>query len=227
MPTRTNTALAESIQAALFTGLVTVGAYIALPLPVSPVPIVLQNFFVLLAGLLLPVRRALAAVGLYLALGAIGLPVFSAARGGLAHFAGPTGGYLIGYLPAVAICAFLSGHERSRAAALRDLAAALAASVVVYAVGTPWLARVMGMSPSAALAAGVLPFLPGDALKVAAAVAVAQTARPLLRNGAAGGAGNTATDAGNTATGAGDGGAGDGGAGDGGAGDPGARGRRT
>lgn len=224
MPTRTNTALAESIQAALFTGLVTVGAYIALPLPVSPVPIVLQNFFVLLAGLLLPFRRALAAVGLYLALGAIGLPVFSAARGGLAHFAGPTGGYLLGYLPAVAICAILSGHERSRAAALRDLAAALAASVVVYAVGTPWLARVMGMSPSAALAAGVLPFLPGDALKVAAAVAVAQTARPLLRNGAAGGAGSTTTGAGD----AGGPGTGDtAGAGDTAGSRAGSRGRRT
>ncbi len=183
-------ALAESIYAALFTGLITVGAYIAVPLPVSPVPIVLQNFFVLLAGLLLPLRWAVASVALYLGLGAVGLPVFSAARGGLAHFVGPTGGYLVGFLPAVAVCALIAppagaaGGGRSRA--VRDTSASVAATAVVYALGTPWLARVMDLSPGGAIAAGVLPFLPGDALKIAAAVIVARVARPLLRARAGG-----------------------------------------
>lgn len=193
-------ALAESIYAALFAGLITVGAYIAVPLPVSPVPIVLQNFFVLLVGLLLPLRWAVASVALYLGLGAVGLPVFSAARGGLAHFVGPTGGYLVGFLPAVAVCALIAGTGRAggargggRPAApsriARDAAAAIAATAIVYALGTPWLAHVMELSPGAAVAAGILPFLPGDALKIAAAVAVARVARPLLRSRGGGTAG--------------------------------------
>jgi biotin transport system substrate-specific component len=188
-------ALADSIYAALFTGLITVGAYIAVPLPFSPVPIVLQNFFVLLAGLLLPARWAAASVGLYLALGAVGLPVFAAARGGLAHFAGPTGGYLVGFLPAAVVCALISGGARGEADAgapprgrgLRDATAAGAGTAIIYALGTPWLARVADLEPAAAVAAGVLPFLPGDLLKIAAAVAVARAARPLARRlGAAG-----------------------------------------
>lgn len=208
MPGEQRSALAESIYAALFAGLITVGAYIAVPLPVSPVPIVLQNFFVLLAGLLLPLRWAVASVALYLGLGAVGLPVFSAARGGLAHFVGPTGGYLVGFLPSVAVCALIAGtgrtggaggasrgqgvdggrsgdgrgaDDRRRGRVVRDTAAAIVATAVVYALGTPWLAHVMDLSPGAAITAGILPFLPGDALKIAAAVIVARVARPLLR----------------------------------------------
>ncbi|MFP4010576.1 MAG: biotin transporter BioY [Spirochaetaceae bacterium] len=174
-------ALAESVQAALFTGLITVGAYIAVPLPVSPVPIVLQNFFVLLAALLLPVRWATASVALYLALGAVGLPVFAAARGGLAHFAGPTGGYLIGFLPAVAVGSLIAGAPTPHTRLRHDVAAVTTATVLVYAVGTPWMAVVMDMNAPAALAAGVLPFLPGDALKAVVAVLAARAVRPLLR----------------------------------------------
>ncbi len=202
MPGEQRPALAESIYAALFSGLITVGAYIAVPLPVSPVPIVLQNFFVLLAGLLLPLRWAVASVALYLGLGAVGLPVFSAARGGLAHFVGPTGGYLVGFLPAVAVCALIAGPAgggpagagdagaRAGSRAVRDTAAAVAATAVVYALGTPWLAHVMDLSPGAAIAGGILPFLPGDALKIAAAVVVARIARPLLRARVGGTGGN-------------------------------------
>ncbi|MFO8065438.1 MAG: biotin transporter BioY [Spirochaetota bacterium] len=181
-------AIADSVYAAIFTGLITVGAYITFPLPFSPVPIVLQNFFVLLAGLLLPLRWSLAAVALYLGLGAVGLPVFSAARGGLAHFAGPTGGYLVGFLPAVMVCGLIGSNARRAAedaspaagSIVRDAAAAVAATLVIYAVGTPWLASVAGLDASGALAGGVLPFLPGDAIKIVAAVGVARATRPLI-----------------------------------------------
>jgi biotin transport system substrate-specific component len=175
-------ALAESIYAALFTGLITVGAYIAVPIPFSPVPIVLQNFFVLLAGLLLPARWAAASVALYLGLGAIGLPVFSAARGGLAHFAGPTGGYLVGFLPAAVACAAIAGSGAvGRRGTARDALAASVGTLIIYALGVPWLAQVMDLTPAAALSAGVFPFLPGDVIKIVAAVAVARAARPLAR----------------------------------------------
>ena len=90
---------------AAFTALITVGAYLSFPLPGSPVPVVVQNFFVIVAGMLLGPRHGVAAVAVYLVLGAVGFPVFSGGSGGVAHLVGPTGGYLLGYLPAV----FVSG----------------------------------------------------------------------------------------------------------------------
>jgi biotin transport system substrate-specific component len=155
--------------------LMAAGAYMVVPL--RPVPIVLQNLFVLLAGLLLGPAWGTASVLVYLALGAVGLPVFAGGGGGLAHFAGPTGGYLLGYVPAAAVAGALS---RRRNSAVADAWAATAAALVVYACGVPWLALVTRMSPTRALAAGLLPFLPGDALKVAVAVAVARFARPFI-----------------------------------------------
>lgn len=90
-----------SIYAALFASLMAAGAAIAIP--IGPVPIVLQNLFVLLAGLLLGGKWGAASVGIYLLAGALGMPVFSGGTGGIGRFAGPTGGYLIGFLPAVYI----------------------------------------------------------------------------------------------------------------------------
>lgn len=153
--------LSYSVYAALFAGLITAGAYISLPLPFSPVPVALQSLFVLVAGILLPPRWALASVGLYLVLGAIGLPVFSAARGGLAHFAGPTGGYLLGFLPAAWVCAMLAGAgpgSQANAGGNRAVESARDGA-------------------ACALAAGVLPFIPGDAAKVVAAVVIARIVR--------------------------------------------------
>src|SRR6056297_2752500 len=80
---------------ALLVALISAGAFISVPIPGSPVPIVLQNMFVILAGLVLPAGWAALTVGVYLLLGAVGLPVFAGATGGLAHLAGPTGGFLM------------------------------------------------------------------------------------------------------------------------------------
>lgn len=160
--------LRSSIVAATFTALITVGAFISIPLPFTPVPIVLQNFFVLLAALLLGWKWAAVSVALYLLLGAVGLPVFSAARGGLGHFFGPTGGYLIGFL----VCAVAAGLlRRPRGGILLNLLAAVVGILTIYLVGVPWLKSVAGMNWAAALGAGVVPFLIGDAIKIAAAVA--------------------------------------------------------
>jgi len=166
-----------SVLSALFTALITVGAYIAFPLPVSPVPIVMQNLFVLLAGLLLGWKWALASVALYLFLGAVGLPVFSAARGGIAHIVGPTGGYLVGFLPAALLVGLIAGR---RSSLFRDILASVIGTLCIYACGVPWLRSVTGMGWTAALAAGLTPFLIGDVLKIAAAVAVARLIRPAL-----------------------------------------------
>jgi biotin transport system substrate-specific component len=167
--------LSGAVRAALFVALITLGSYIVIPLPFSPVPIALQSGFVILAGLLLPLRWAVASVGGYLLLGAVGLPLFAGGTGGLGHVLGPTGGYLLGYLPAVAITAVLAGDSPWR----NGLAGAVG-SLVVYAVGVPWLGVVQGLSVLQAVSLGMLPFLIGDALKVVAAALLAQGAASLL-----------------------------------------------
>lgn len=167
----------KPVLAALFTGFIIIGAYIVVPLPFSPVPIVLQNYFVVLAGLILgPVYGAFS-VAVYLVLGIIGLPVFSAGRGGFAHFIGPTGGYLVGFLVAAPLAALIASRDSGP---IRTAIAATTGMIAVYVVGVPWLASVADLPLSAAMAAGALPFIPGDAAKVVAAVVTVRWARPVL-----------------------------------------------
>ena len=167
--------LRMTVYASLSAALIAAGAYIAVP--VGPVPIVLQNMFVLLAGLLLGSRWGLSAVAVYLLAGAFGLPVFAGGAGGIGRFAGPTGGYLIGYLPAVFIAGLFARHDKT----VLDVFAMILASVVVYAMGVTWLKIVTGMAYPKAVAVGMLPFLIGDAVKIAAAAAIAKAVRPVLR----------------------------------------------
>ncbi|MFH2130143.1 MAG: biotin transporter BioY, partial [bacterium] len=101
MTTDRSTQLRLTVYAALFAALISAGAFMAIP--IGPVPIVLQNMFVLLAGVLLGWKWGAASVLIYLLAGAVGFPVFSAGRGGVAHLLGPTGGYLLSYIPAVIV----------------------------------------------------------------------------------------------------------------------------
>jgi biotin transport system substrate-specific component len=167
------------VLAALMAALTAAGAFVAIP--IGPVPIVLQNLFVMLAALLLGPRWGLASVGVYLLAGALGLPVFAGGAGGVARLAGPTGGYLLGYLPAVAVMGALA--ERGRGRMAFDLAAMLAGTAVLYACGVGWLKTVTGMPLDKTVALGMLPFLPGDALKIAAALWIARQARGFLETG--------------------------------------------
>ncbi|ROR01857.1 biotin transporter BioY [Desulfosoma caldarium] len=159
----------------LMTALIALGAQMAVP--IGPVPVVLTNLFVLLAGLLLGPRQGTAAVALYLFLGALGLPVFAHFKGGLAHLAGPTGGYLLGFLAAAAIVGLLTHKRSSR---LTDIMAVVVGSLVVYVLGVPWLKVVTGLSWSKAVSVGLLPFLVGDAVKAGVAVVLAWSLRPAL-----------------------------------------------
>jgi biotin transport system substrate-specific component len=163
--------------ASLLAALMTAGAYISIPL--GPVPIVLQNMFVFLAGLLLGSRWGLASVGVYLLAGACGLPVFAGGMGGIGRIVGPTGGYLIGYLPAVFIIGYISAKGAARMG--YDIIAMIGGTIVLYACGVTWLKILTGMSWSKTLAVGMYPFLVGDALKIAAAAAIARAIRPILR----------------------------------------------
>lgn len=165
-----------TVYASLLAALTAAGAFIAIP--IGPVPIVMQNFFIILTGLLLGSRWGIAAVGVYLLAGALGLPVFAGGTGGLARFVGPTGGYLLGYLPAVFVIGRIS--EKTSNKARFDVIAAVCGSLIVYACGVPWLKLLTGMSWAKAVSVGMLPFLPGDALKVAAVVPVAGVLRPIV-----------------------------------------------
>lgn len=155
-------------------------AHVAIPLWFTPVPLTLQPFGVLLLALVLGPRMAVGTVAAYLAEGAMGLPVFApaaATMGGLAHLLGPTGGYLMAYAPAAAAIALVK-RQAGRSFGAAMLAAALG-DVVILACGTLWLSASTHMSFAAAFALAVVPFLPGDALKVAAAAAAAVGLRRL------------------------------------------------
>ena len=163
--------------ASLLAALMTAGAYISIP--VGPIPIVLQNMFVFLAGLLLGSRWGLASVGVYLLAGACGLPVFAGGMGGIGRIVGPTGGYLIGYLPAVFIIGYLSKKAAARISI--DIIAMICGTIVLYACGVTWLKTLTGMPWPKTLAVGMLPFLIGDVLKIVAAAAIARALRPIIQ----------------------------------------------
>lgn len=159
------------LPAVLLLGNLALIASAKLQIPFYPVPMTLQTMVVLVIGLTVAPRLALATVLLYLAEGAVGLPVFSGTpeRGiGLAYMAGPTGGYLLGFALAAWLVARIVAVRRDpQAVAL----AAVAGSLTIYACGWVWLALLIGPEP--ALVHGVIPFVWGDLLKTALAVAVA------------------------------------------------------
>jgi biotin transport system substrate-specific component len=169
---------------ALFAALTAAGTFIAIPLPFSPVPVVLQNFFALLSGLVLGPALGTAAAGLYLLAGAIGAPVFAGASGGFVHFLGPTGGYLFGYLLAALTAGLAAGRPRPEAGTPRRriVLAVLAGFLIIYVPGVIRLKFVIDKPWAAALAAGFVPFIAGDLFKGIAAVIIA----PRLRRIAAG-----------------------------------------
>jgi biotin transport system substrate-specific component len=162
-------------QAAIVIGasaVIAVCARLVLPLPFTPVPLTLANFGVLLVGLSLGSKRGFAAAALYLAWGAMGLPVFSPAGvGGIAQLFGPTGGYLLAY----PVVAFLAGwiSERGSASFGRNLVGGVVAEVVLFAAGISWLAVATG-SWQRAVAFGLAPFLFAEVMKVMVAAAAAR-----------------------------------------------------
>ncbi|HEY9127218.1 MAG TPA: biotin transporter BioY [Acidobacteriaceae bacterium] len=147
-------------------------AHISIPLWFTPVPLTMQPFAVILLGLLLSPRVAFAATAAYLAEGAVGLPVFTpSGLGGLAQLLGPTAGYLFSY-PAVAPLVSKLYRTGSRTFT-RGLIAAALGNLVILTLGFSWLAFATHASIAALLTTAVLPFLPGDALKVTAAAGIA------------------------------------------------------
>ncbi len=169
--------LGFTVLASLMAALTAVGAYILIP--IGPVPGVLSTLFVLVSGLLLGSRWGLASIGLYLLVGAMGIPVFAGGKGGFAHFFGPTGGYLFGYALSAWLTGFIS--ERARGSLILDVVAVSIGSLAIYMVGVPWLKIIMNLSWSRTLWIGMVPFLIGDGLKGGVAVLLARSTRPMLK----------------------------------------------
>ena len=144
-------------------------ARIAVPLPWSPVPLTGQTFAVLLTGAALGLRRGVLAQALYLVEGAMGLPFFAGGLGGPLAFAGPSGGFLVAFPLAAAATGMLAEHGWDRRFGTM-LAAMLLGSAVILVSGLAVLSHFV--PEERLLAAGLLPFLPGDVLKAAAAALV-------------------------------------------------------
>lgn len=148
-----------------------------LTLPVGPVPVTLALFAVFFAGALLPPAAAMAGVGVYICLGAVGLPVFSGFRSGPQVLAGPTGGYIAGYFLIVLALSLAARRSQKR---LVLLAAGLAGLAGCYLLGTLWFTLVTGAGFLGGLSVCVLPFVLPDLIKLAAALLLAAAVRRRL-----------------------------------------------
>lgn len=141
-------------------------AQVRIPLPFTPVPLTGQTFAVLLVGAVLGSRRGAASLLLYLISGIFGLPFFAGGTSGLATMLGPTGGYLAGFVLAAALVGLLAARGMDRRIP-GALLAFLAGEIIIYLFGVAWLSHFIGFQR--AIAAGLAPFIIGDAIKVAAA----------------------------------------------------------
>ena len=168
---------------ALFAAIISAGALIAIPIGV--IPIVLQNFFTLLSGLVLGPALGTASVGLFLAAGVVGVPVFAnnGSPMGIARVIGPTGGYLFGYLLGALVAGLIAGFPRpdEKVSVWRYVLAIVAGTLVVYVPGLIRLKWYLNINWPQTIVSGFIPFLPGDAIKGAAVGLIA----PRLRKTAA------------------------------------------
>ncbi len=169
--TRTNTK--EIAMIALMTAVTCILG--PLSIPIGPVPISFTNLAIYLSVILLGARRGTISYLVYLLIGLVGVPVFSSFTGGPGKLFGPTGGYLIGFI----FLAFIMGIfvDRFQGRIPMYFSGMVLGTAVTYAFGTVWLAYQAGMSMPAAVAAGVLPFLPGDFAKMI----IAALAGPVIR----------------------------------------------
>ena len=160
----------QMVLIALMTAVTCVLGPLSIPLPFSPVPISLTNFAIFLAIFVLGMKNGTISFIIYLLLGAVGVPVFSSFRGGLQVLAGPTGGYLIGFIFLALIMGFALDHfDRKLVPTIIGMIIGMA---VCYAFGTVWLAKLLSLSFKEGLMMGVIPYLAGDATKIIIAAIV-------------------------------------------------------
>lgn len=170
--------LRDFIYSALFTAIIIVLGLIAVPLPISPVPVTGQTLGIMLAGSMLTVRQVIFSISTFLLLGIAGAPVFAGGTGGPGILAGPRGGYLIGFLIGAVVISYLRGKSNK---ILRLIFANIVGGVVVvYLFGIPWLGYITKVGVSKAFMMGGLPYLPGDLFKVILASVISTKLYPYL-----------------------------------------------
>lgn len=160
----------QMVLIALMTAVTCVLGPLSIPLPFSPVPISLTNFAIFLAIFVLGMKNGTISFIIYLLLGAVGVPVFSSFRGGLQVLAGPTGGYLIGFIFLALIMGFALDHFDRKL--VPTIIGMIIGVVVCYAFGTVWLAKLLSLSFKEGLMMGVIPYLAGDVAKIIIAAIV-------------------------------------------------------
>ncbi|GGA54858.1 biotin transporter BioY [Kroppenstedtia guangzhouensis] len=182
--TKSTTRIRNMVLAAMFAALLAVSGQIAIPVP--PVPVTLQTLVVMLAGSVLGARWGGVSVGIFILLGAFGVPVFSGGQGGMAVLVGPTAGYIWSW----PVAAFLIGWMTEESAHRLRFWKLMVHHVVwgvffVYLCGVLWMMLSLGLDMRAALAGGVLPFIPGDMVKAVVASTAALSlnrAWPIIRS---------------------------------------------
>ena len=179
--TNTQTFRKTSTYAMVVTALMAAVTCILAPLsvPIGPVPISLTNFAIYLSLYLLDWKKGTLSYLIYLLLGLVGLPVFSGFTGGLAKLAGPTGGYIIGFIPMAIICGFAFEKFSNRGMQIAGLAIG---TIVAYIFGTAWLAIEAHLTFYQALLAGVIPYIPGDLVKIILVVLVGPIVKKRLQS---------------------------------------------
>lgn len=156
---------------AIFSALICIAAPFAVPLLGNPTPISLATFAIYLTGALLGGKRGTVSVIVYIMLGAVGLPVFSNFMGGFAKLMGPTGGYIIGYIPLVLMTGIFADMPSKKHWTMP--VGMVLGTAVMYAFGTAWIMIMSGLEFVPAFLQCVLPYLPGDALKIVLTLAIA------------------------------------------------------
>ena len=169
----------EMILVSMFAALTAISAQVTIPLPISPVPVTMQELAVCLAAAILGSRLAVLSQLIYIAVGIIGMPVFSGSTAGLARLIGPTGGYITGFL----LSSFVIGkivEQRPLPTLPGTFLAMLCGLIVIYTCGMLQLSLVLGISLKAAFISGVVPFIGMAIIKIAVGAAVACSVRTVL-----------------------------------------------
>ena len=161
----------------VMTAVTCIAAPFSIPIPVSPVPLSLTTFILYLSVYILGTRNAFISYVIYLLLGLVGLPVFSGFEGGVGKVAGPTGGYLIGFIFMAIVCGLLMQVKKDKKIVniVVCVVGMLIGTAIAYAFGTMWFCYSTGTGLGAAMALCVIPFIPGDLIKIAIAAVVAPT----------------------------------------------------
>ena len=148
----------------VFVTLISLGAFVRVPLPFTPVPVTLQTFFVLLSAALLGANLGAAVPSIYIFLGLLGLPIFAGAGSGLFYLLGPTGGYIVGFIFASLFAGRLIKYGKGNIFTVFSIL--FIADLIILSCGVLWLHFLFRYPLNKLLLIGFIPFLPGDLLKV-------------------------------------------------------------